>query len=667
MIIDAYTIYKPRKRQETCPKFESNKLYLEPETREKYQNTVAEKISKINEEQQTGPQQKWNTLKEIVLETANEIIPKPKPKNTHGHKYNEEVEKLSTEQKELRLKINQCRDTAKMAQLKFQRNNLMRELTAKLKEIETKEIETKIEEINKAKDCRRTFQAIKMLNRKPSENMFIHDKDGKNVTSPDQVYKIVHNHFETVFNKPNIKKIEPFNEGETSLQNNISLEEVEKNINILNNNRAPGFDGMQAELLKYAPTEAKMMIRDILNECFEQKVDIELGRGILNALPKPNKPKGPPKNLRPVILLPTIRKTVSNIARTRIKEKVDNYLSPSQSAFREKRSTSDAVWAHRWLVARIERYQEKIYITGIDMSSAFDTIHRDKLLNTLSNIVDRDELQMLQLLLAQTTLEIKMKNTNPIPFTSNVGSPQGDGISGLLFNIYFESSLKKMRNKLKYDNNQTWSEHSYSKSSSSKIPFNEIIYADDFDHITDDLIEKKHFDNIVKDTLLEDNLLVNEDKTEHTTLQRKTNMADTEEKWRHVKKLGSKLGLQEDLTNRKILATTSLQKLNNLWFEKTKISSALKVKVYKAIVKSILLYNCGTWGMTKTDEESLNAFHRQQLRRVLNVVYPAVIKNKKLYEMTNEKPIILDVIAARWRLFGHVHSQTELFQFELFK
>ena len=70
---------------------------------------------------------------------------------------------------------------------------------------------------------------------------------------------------------------------------------------------------------------------------------------------------------------------------------------------------------------------------------------------------------------------------------------------------------------------------------------------------------------------------------DHKTIQRKTGTNDAEEKWRHVKKLGSKLGMQEDLTNRKIIATTSLQKLNNLWFNKTKISLTLKVKVYKAI------------------------------------------------------------------------------------
>ena len=32
------------------------------------------------------------------------------------------------------------------------------------------------------------------------------------------------------------------------------------------------------------------------------------------------------------------------------------------------------------------------------------------------------------------------------PFNSNMGSPQGDALSGVLFDIYFEESLCKVRN-----------------------------------------------------------------------------------------------------------------------------------------------------------------------------------------------------------------------------
>ena len=71
-------------------------------------------------------------------------------------------------------------------------------------------------------------------------------------------------------------------------------------------------------------------------------------------------------------------------------------------------------------------------------------------------------------------------------------------------------------------------------------------------------------------------------------------------------------------------------------------------------MRSVLLYNCGTWALTKTDEEKLDSFHRKQLRRVLGIRYPAKISNKSLYKKCEQTPISLEALQARWRLFGHV-------------
>ena len=111
------------------------------------------------------------------------------------------------------------------------------------------------------------------------------------------------------------------------------------------------------------------------------RMRIELYRsGILVPLQKPNKEKGPPINLRPVILLPILRKILSNILLSRANEKIDDFLSHSQSAYRSSRRTSDIVWSHRWMAAKIQINKESYYKIGIDMSSAFDTIRRHKLI-----------------------------------------------------------------------------------------------------------------------------------------------------------------------------------------------------------------------------------------------------------------------------------------------
>ena len=42
-------------------------------------------------------------------------------------------------------------------------------------------------------------------------------------------------------------------------------------------------------------------------------------------------------------------------------------------------------------------------------------------------------------------------------------------------------------------------------------------------------------------------------------------------------------------------------------------------KLYETLVKSILLYNSGTWGLTTKDEKDLNSFHRRLLRKVIGI------------------------------------------------
>ena len=50
----------------------------------------------------------------------------------------------------------------------------------------------------------------------------------------------------------------------------------------------------------------------------------------------------------------------------------------------------------------------------------------------------------------------------------------------------------------------------------------------------------------------------------------------------------------------------------------------------------------------------VDAFHRQQLPKVIGIWYPAKIKNITLCKRTNSTPLGISVLRARWRLFGHV-------------
>ena len=79
-----------------------------------------------------------------------------------------------------------------------------------------------------------------------------------------------------------------------------------------------------------------------------------------------------------------------------------------------------------------------------------------------------------------------------------------------------------------------------------------------------------------------------------------------------------------------------------------------RLKLQETLVKSILLYNSSTRGMSETDEKNIVSFHRRQFRKVMGIRWPHKISNKKLYEKTNTLPISRTITKRRWKLLGHI-------------
>ncbi|GFR77850.1 reverse transcriptase (RNA-dependent DNA polymerase) [Elysia marginata] len=233
------------------------------------------------------------------------------------------------------------------------------------------ELDKAAEDIDKLPDHARMFKAVKSLNRKKSENPKILHADRKYITNIDEIQTVIGKHLKNKFRDDQINDLEPFQGDARDLNNPITTNEVEKALARLNNNRACGED------------------------------DININCGKVITLQKPGKAKGLVTNLRPITLLNTLRKVLSLIVLNRTKHDINEYLSPSQSGFREGRSTSDIVWwSHRWLVSKTYVENIDFFITGIDMSCAFDTIDRHLLLNILKNIIREDEQCIIRYLLS---------------------------------------------------------------------------------------------------------------------------------------------------------------------------------------------------------------------------------------------------------------------------
>ena len=308
----------------------------------------------------------------------------------------------------------------------------------------------KLTEVDTSHNSAMMFSAVRVLNRKPFENPFVNDEKGHRTASKRGVYDAIRGHFSDHFFNKSFSSTQRHVGEPKPLDSPITEDEILDTISHMRNRRAPGFDGINIELIKYGPPELIKIICSTLNAIFEEHEDVELGRGLLAPLLKPGKPKGPKKNLRPVILLPIIRKILSGIALCRLQSTTESYLSSSQSAYRRGRSTSDVVWSHRWVLAKVQKHELTVFCTGIDMTSAFDTIDRSHFIQIIDRIGSSDDSRLARVLVSDTSLEIKFNGIkDSVPFTTNIGSPQGDAISGTFFNIYFEDALRLVRQEIR--------------------------------------------------------------------------------------------------------------------------------------------------------------------------------------------------------------------------
>ena len=464
------------------------------------------------------------------------------------------------------------------------------------------------------------------------------------ITSPEKCGAEIASHFTPQFHNPELPSslfLRP-----APLDYPITVEEVEKAIMKLSNGKACGYDGIPAELLKYGRTELGPQIAEIFNNLFEKGINIKaISHGMLIPLLKPSKPAKEKSSLRPITLLTVLRKTLSLLTLERIQEKVKEQVSPNQSGFRKGRSTTDCLWTHRFLAATALRCKSKddkpfkIHITGIDFSKAFDTINRQKLIEILKkNHYREDHIRMITLLLSDTSLAVKYEQHLGAPFNSNNGTPQGDGLSPVLFIIYLSAVIEDLEDNLPL---------TFSMNDDLDITVN---YADDLDFINTDSQKLQMIEEIAPAIFAKWNLKMNISKTEYTTIQRSTTAEVSE--WRRTKKLGSLLGDAEDVQRRMNSSRSVEGQLWKIFSNEDHLPENERLKVYNTYIRPVLLYNSSTWGITQTLLSKIESFHRQQLRRkVVKVFYPRKISNSELYRRTNSQPIGIDILQSRWKQF----------------
>jgi hypothetical protein len=111
-------------------------------------------------------------------------------------------------------------------------------------------------------------------------------------------------------------------------------------------------------------------------------------------------------------------------------------------------------------------------------------------------------------------------------------------------------------------------------------------------------------------------------------------------------------GADEDVENRIRLANVAYGALREIW-STNNISRRLKLQIFNSNVKSVLLYGCETWKVTKSVTNKVQVFINRCLRKICGIYYPETISNEDLYRLTDQTTVATEIGRRKWSWIGH--------------
>ena len=483
----------------------------------------------------------------------------------------------------------------------------------------------------------------------------------KGCSSKDRVDKW-YKHFSDLLGKePNIPDMDNPDEIQTILNETdlniktgpFTMDEYQNVKKVLQTGKAAGEDGFYPEVLKFCNLDETML--NYANKLLVENQKPQQWSDI-NLIPIPKTGDlGFTANYRGIALSSVVAKLVNRMLLNRIQPKLDPHLRPNQNGFRPGRSTTAHILALRRIIEGVKRNNLKAVLLFVDFSKAFDSIHRGKMMKILRAYGIPEQLvNAISTLYEKTRAKVLSPDGETDYFEILAGVLQGDTLAPYLFAIIIDYVMRRAISDRAHELGFTLQPRRSRRVHSVNVT--DLCFADDIALLVDELHQAQELLQLLETEAAQVGLHVNGPKTElmsfnqDQTITIKSIAGHLIKVVENFKYLGGRMkSSEDDIKVRKALAWVACNKLRKVWSSSLKRS--IKVRLFVATVESILLYNCGTWTLTKQMEKSLNGVYTRMLRVALNVSWKQHMTNKELY---GDLPKVTSKIAMhRLRLAGH--------------
>ena len=457
-----------------------------------------------------------------------------------------------------------------------------------------------------------------------------------------------------------------------------SLEELNKAIDGLPTGKAPGLDGIPAEVIKSAKGPLLEHLHALLCQCWvEGDVPQDMRDCNIITLYKNKGDRSDCNNYRGISLLSIVGKVFARVVLNRLQKLADRVYPESQCGFRSERSTIDMIFSLRQLQEKCREQKQSLYIAFIDLTKAFDLVSRDGLFKVLARIgCPLKLLSVIQSFHRGMRGVVQVDGSSSTPFDVKSGVKQGCVLAPTLFGIYFAVMLKHAFRTstdgiylhTRSDGKLYSLSRLKAKTKIREVLIRDMLFADDAALTAH---EEQHLQNLMDcfSQACEDfRLTISLKKTNIMSQDTESLPAITINNYqldvvKEFTYLGStmtdNLSMDSEISRRIGRATSTLARLSKRVWDNAKLTLNTKMTVYRACVLSVLLYGSESWTLYSRQERRLNTFHMRSLRRILGIKWSDRITNNEVFRRAATPSIYTLLRQRRLRWLGHVRRMQD--------
>ncbi len=223
--------------------------------------------------------------------------------------------------------------------------------------------------------------------------------------------------------------------------------EVRKAIRKFKNWKAPGPNGITAEVLKCAGEPLVIPLTKLLTQIWTSgATPTSWGLGTIVPIHKKDD-RLVPANYRGICLLDIFYKTFAKILDGRIKKVVEGHgvLFEQQAGFRPGRGTRDQAHTLLRLIEKTMEYDKELFLCFVDLEKAYDSVPREGLFRVLEEEgAPEIVMKILRSVYSHPTAQVRIGKVLGRQFEIRTGVRQGCALSCILFNFVLNQVVKSI-------------------------------------------------------------------------------------------------------------------------------------------------------------------------------------------------------------------------------